>query len=241
MDIGKAFTFIGDDPRWLTKLLIGGVLGFAVALSIVTVIGWLVPLAIIYGYLVRLTRNVIAGEERPLPEWEDWGGLLRDGVGAFLPQLILGLALVPAMLVCLLPGIVLVTVESATTSAIGVALLVVGIIALIALGLILALAQPLIVGHYAATGSVRAALQLGDLAAMLRPSVITYLVVMLLGIVTEMIGGLGMLALGVGLPFTLFYAALVNHHLYGQAYLQARGAFPAEPSPTHAVPHAFPA
>jgi hypothetical protein len=241
MDIGKAFTFIRDDPRWPTKLLIGGLLGFAVAISFVTVIGWLIPLAIIYGYLVRLTRNVIAGEERPLPEWDDWGGFLRDGVCAFLPQFVLGLALVPDAIVCLLPGVALAAVDSATTRAIGVALIVVGAIAITALGFIFALAQPLIVGHYAATGSVRAALQLGDLAALLRPSIVTYLIVMLIGIATQMIGGLGMLACGIGLPFTMFYAGLVNHHLYGQAYLRARGAFPADAPPAHAVPHAFPA
>jgi hypothetical protein len=131
--------------------------------------------------------------------------------------------------------------EGATARGIGGALIAVGAIVVMALGLLLALAQPLIVGHYAATGSVRAALRVGDLATMLRLGVVTYLIVALLGIVTELIGGLGLLAFGIGLPFTIFYSELVNHHLYGQAYLQARGAIPADVPPPHPAGHAFPA
>jgi hypothetical protein len=231
MDIGRAFTFIREDPRGADKLVIGVLLAFGVALSIVTVIGWLIPLAIIYGYFVRLTRNVIAGEEYPLPEWEDWGGLLRDGIGAYLPQFLLGLALVPAALLLLLPGILLTAADATTTRGIGIALLAIAV----------ALAQPLIVGHYAATGSVGAALRVGDLAAMLRANLVTYLIVALLGIVTNTISGLGILACGIGLPFTMFYAAMVNHHLYGQAYLRARGASSVESAPAHLAPQPFPA
>ena len=67
MDIGKAFTFVGEDPKWVTKVLIGGgMLLFAIVLSI-TVIGGILVAAIVFGYLVQLTRNVIAGERTPLP------------------------------------------------------------------------------------------------------------------------------------------------------------------------------
>ena len=34
------------------------------------------------GYFVRLVRNVARGDERPLPEWDDLGGIFSDGLRA---------------------------------------------------------------------------------------------------------------------------------------------------------------
>ncbi len=72
MDIGRAFTFVGDDPKWVQKLLIGGGLFLLGYLTSIILIG--IPIfLIVLGYLVQVTRNVIGGQDRPLPEWNDWG------------------------------------------------------------------------------------------------------------------------------------------------------------------------
>jgi hypothetical protein len=41
MEYGKAFTFLTEDEKWLTKLLIGGVLAFAG--------GLILPFFLLYG------------------------------------------------------------------------------------------------------------------------------------------------------------------------------------------------
>ncbi|MFI5183336.1 MAG: DUF4013 domain-containing protein [Vicinamibacteria bacterium] len=74
LDFGRAFRFVFDDPDWIKKMLIGGVMAFLGILIIGTL--W------VLGYWSRLIRRVAAGEERPLPDWEDLGGLLREGWGA---------------------------------------------------------------------------------------------------------------------------------------------------------------
>lgn len=59
-------------------------------------------------------------------------------------------------------------------------------------------------------------------------------------VVTQLIGLLGLIACGIGLPFTLFYALLVDHHLYGQAYRKAHGALPEYNQPQQPFPPALP-
>jgi hypothetical protein len=74
LDFGKALRFFFEDPKWVTKIILGGL--FAM-LSIFVVGGLFVA-----GYVVGVTRRAARGEARPLPEWDDLGGLFVDGVRA---------------------------------------------------------------------------------------------------------------------------------------------------------------
>ena len=72
MDVNKAFTFVFDDERWITKVLIGSVLLFFSFL--------IVPVFFFAGYMIQIVRTVMDGLEDPLPEWEEWGRLFKDGL-----------------------------------------------------------------------------------------------------------------------------------------------------------------
>src|SRR6185503_25419 len=74
LDLGRAFRFVVEDPDWIKKILIGGAFTLLAAV--------LVGAPFVMGYLVRLTRNVARGEPRPLPEWNDLGGLFMEGLRA---------------------------------------------------------------------------------------------------------------------------------------------------------------
>ena len=78
MDFGKAFTYMFEDPDWLKKLGIGTLIGLVGILFSPVLIG-LIPILVLLGYTVDVVRNVMAGHERPLPEWEDWVGFLSRG------------------------------------------------------------------------------------------------------------------------------------------------------------------
>ena len=69
MEIGKAFTFVTEDEGWIKKLAIGAVF---------VLVPFLILLVI--GYQILIIRNVIDGKDRPLPEWEDFGQLFKDGL-----------------------------------------------------------------------------------------------------------------------------------------------------------------
>src|SRR5919109_3200272 len=95
LDLGRAFRFVIDDPEWVKKIIIGGL--FAL-LSVI-----LVGAPFVAGYFVRLLRNVARGEARPMPEWDDLGGLFTDGIRALAVYLghLLAVMIVPASIGCL--------------------------------------------------------------------------------------------------------------------------------------------
>jgi hypothetical protein len=77
------FRFPFDDERWVGKTAVGiamGVLGFLIF-----------PLLFLTGFGLRVMRRVIQGEPPALPDWDDWGGLLTDGVRAWVVGLVYGL------------------------------------------------------------------------------------------------------------------------------------------------------
>lgn len=80
MDIGKALTYVTEDERWITKLGIGAVIAFFSFL--------IIPAFFLTGYMVQIAQNVMAGHERPLPEWQDWGKLFMDGINLFVAMLV---------------------------------------------------------------------------------------------------------------------------------------------------------
>src|SRR5437867_13015204 len=94
VDFGRAFQFFFQDPDWVKKALIGGGLYLAGTLTLIVLGAGLLLYAIVSGYAMRVIQRAYAGDPRPLPEWEDYGGLLRDG----LKMLALGVAYVLAVL-----------------------------------------------------------------------------------------------------------------------------------------------
>jgi len=91
MDVNKAFRFVFDDKQWISKLLIGAVM------SVLSFI--IIPAFILQGYLVKLVRQVMGGIDNELPEWADYGQLLRDGFFVTIGQLVWALPFIVLMLV----------------------------------------------------------------------------------------------------------------------------------------------
>src|SRR5256885_15302463 len=78
-DFIQPFAFVFQDERWVTKVLLGGLFYLAGF--------FIVGIFFILGYCARLARNVIAGVEKPLPEWDDLGVYFTDGVKVFCVML----------------------------------------------------------------------------------------------------------------------------------------------------------
>jgi hypothetical protein len=92
------FPFKGS--QWGKKLLIGALIGLAN--SIIPIL----PVLIITGYCGKIMKQIIQeGEEPYLPDWDDWGGYLGEGLKLWgagiiysLPLIILLLAAVAGMI-----------------------------------------------------------------------------------------------------------------------------------------------
>ena len=78
MDIGKALTFVTEDPRWKEKIAIGTAVILISGLLSVILIG-ILGYFIVAGYTVRLLQNVRDGKSAPLPEWDEWAEDLTRG------------------------------------------------------------------------------------------------------------------------------------------------------------------
>jgi hypothetical protein len=96
VDFGRCFTFLTEDPAWLTKILIGGLF------TLLTVV--LVGVPFVLGYWARTLKNVTAGKQHPLPEWDDLGGIFGDGLRLVGVGLVytLGFTAVMAAISCVL-------------------------------------------------------------------------------------------------------------------------------------------
>jgi len=77
-DIRQAFELPFDDPDWRRKWLTG---------SAVLLLGTIVPVLpslLFQGYLVRVIRSRLRGNEAALPEWSNWGEAFFDGLRVWL-------------------------------------------------------------------------------------------------------------------------------------------------------------
>lgn len=206
MEIGKAFTYIFDDESWITKILIGGILG------IIPIVNFAVA-----GYMVETIRNVAQEMERPLPEWSEFGEKFVKGLMVFIIGLIYTIPI--WLIMCCF---------WAATSAVGGAegnqenlltlmSIVQGCLAL-PYGLVIGVLLPAILVNYAVTGELGSAFRFGEIFGLITGNLGNYIVAILLSWLAGLIASLGVIACGVGVLFTFFWGNLVMAHLYGQLH-----------------------
>jgi len=196
MDIGRAFGFVFQDPNWLKKILIGGVL------LIIPIFGWLV----VAGYGLRIMKNVINGSDLPLPEWDDLGGLFSDGLKVFVVTIVwaIPLAIISAIL----------------RQGNGFFFQCLTFVIDVLTAVIIAAAVPPV----AASGNISDGFQVQAIFSRVTSHIGDYLIIYLLGIVLAVIAVAGLIGLCVGILFTITYVTLVQAHLASQAYLRSIGS-----------------
>lgn len=206
MNIGKAFSYIFDDESWITKILIGGIL------AIIPIVNFAV-----LGYTVETIRNVTQGMERPLPEWSEFGGKFVKGLVVCI------IGFIYAIPILLISGCFMgLTIALGGGNGKGedlIALLLFPLYCLLGLyGLVLAILTPAMLIKYAVTGEVGSAFRFGELFGLITGNLGNYIVAIILTWVAGLISSLGVIACGVGVFFTGFWAYLVMAHLYGQLH-----------------------
>lgn len=213
MDIGRAFTYMFDDEKWVEKLVIGGLLTLASIIPIVNLFTGLV----LVGYSLRILRRVSRGEELPLPQWDDWGG---DWVRGLMVALA---GLVYALPILILTGFSSVLGAIGGYEATGRALEgMVGVCAaatscLSALwGLAMAFVFPAALIGYVKEEEFGSFFRFGEIFRFIGDNLGDYIVAILLLIVANLLSGLGVIACAIGVFFTSFWGELVGVHLLGQ-------------------------
>jgi hypothetical protein len=227
VDIGKAITFIFEDPDWLKKVAIGIGLILLGLIFMIVLIGF-VPLLIVTGYTVLLIRNVMNGVEHPLPEWEDWGELFILGLKLVIVQFIWALPLIILSTGSSIPAAL--TENSSNAQGFLIALSAVcGCLSFI-VGILYSLVEPVVTFLFARDGEFAAAFDFGRVFRLVRDNIVNLIVAMIIsavaGFALVLVGlFVGTLALVIGLivtfPAAVLLSELVKAHLYGQVGREA--------------------
>lgn len=210
MDIGRSFAFVFEDPDWIKKVLVGGIIAlFGVVLF---------PLLwIVLGYELEIARRTYRGLDVPMPDWDDIGTYFVRGLLATI-----------GIFIWLLPLFVIIGVPIA---AIAVAAgdnagapIAISLCLLIPLSLLyIAFLLPMALARYAVSGSFGSMFQLGEILVEVRRAPVALLINALIFIVASVIGQLGFLACFIGVGFTTMYSYMIMGHMLGQVYREATG------------------
>ena len=208
LEDGLSFPLQGDTA--LGRLLIGGLLGIFSIL--------IIPGFALIGYLLRVLAYSARGEDEP-PPFEDWGGLIVEGLKGTFVLILYGL--VPVLILMVVVGV---SSTVGTPGGIVDSLSVVGILATMIAVAILYYAAPAGLTNMALEGRMAAAFEFSTLKkpllsleyfiAWLLPFVIAVLINIASIIVVTFTLGLGLVLI----PFIQFYFQVSIFYMFGRAF-----------------------
>jgi len=215
VDFGRSLGFVLEDPQWIKKMLLGGLMCLLSILFVGTIF--------IGGYFLRTIRRAARGEARPLPDWEDWGGLFVDGLVAFGVCLVHVFALLLPLIAGLgcLFGVAAAGVGSGEKggNALG-AVAGIGILALYAvvllLALLLAVYLPAVLTRVAILGRFGVVFEVRENIGLIRRNLGEYLLALVIYLVANFISQFGVILLCVGIFPLTFWSYCVLAYPLGQ-------------------------
>jgi hypothetical protein len=207
LDVGRSISYVFQDPNWIKKVLIGGLL------SLIPFFGTL----IVVGYWIRIATNVANGFDLPLPEWNDFGGDFVRGLKAAAALFIWAIPLIVLAGCGAIPSIALSGSNSAASSLAG--LFTFGAFAFgFLLWIIVAFISPIIIGRVAMGGSFTDAFQVREVLIQARENLVPLLLAVAMAYALGIAAYFGLILCLVGYVFTSFLAYMMLSHLYGQLW-----------------------
>lgn len=213
-DFGKPFTYVFEDPRWINKILIGGLFYLAGFL----LIGWF----FIFGYVARVVRNVIAGEQFPLPEWDDLGDFFSEGarlIGVALAWLLPFLVIVICIMV---PAGVLGAIDNEGVQALGSGLMGCLSCLMVPLSLAVIFFGPASVLFAIVEQRFGAAFEFRRIWPFIKDNIGNYLLAVVVYLIARFLAGFGVALFCIGVIFTGFWSFLITAHAFAQVYRVAQ-------------------
>ena len=197
LDLGDILGVPFRDPRALPKFL-GG------CLAVLGILVFGLGLLALLGFGFQTAVRARQGEEHPMPEWDDLGSLLGDGLR------VLGVILGYGLLVLAL------TAVSGIVSFIpllgGLASPLVWL-----LGLVTSLLLPVGLVQMVATGEIRSAFQIQDNIRLVQAHLGTYIFLLLIVILIEVLSSASGVLCVVGAIPGFFWGAAANGTAFGRA------------------------
>ncbi len=214
-DFARPFTFTFEDPRWVQKILLGGLF----MLASVFIIGAF----FVYGYMARLVRNVIGGVTHPLPEWDDLGEYFSEGLRIFCVVLIYCLPILALVLIFMVPSIVAQASDNDVLRNVGGGMAACVWCLIFPLSLALAIWLPGALLFTVVERRFGAGFEFGQIAAFIKGNIGNYLLAFVVWLVVRMIVPFGMILLCVGILFTSFWSLVVASYAFAETWRIAPG------------------
>ncbi len=213
-DFGKPFAFVFNDPNWIAKILIGGLFYLA---SIV-----LIGPIFILGYCARLTRNVIAGEPQPLPEWNDLGEYFSEGLRLFCVALLYSIPIIVLFGVVIIPPVIVAALSRSNhynaMDQWGSGFMGCFSCLLFPLSLGLAFWMPGALLMAVVERRFGAAFEFSRIWEFIRANLGNFLLAFVVYYVARFVAGFGLILFCIGVIFTGFWAMLVATYGYAEVY-----------------------
>jgi len=206
MNFGKSFTYMFEDTNWVSKYLIGIVIGMVPILNF----AWA-------GYGIGIMRNMARGMDKPLPSWDNLGEKFKDGLIIFVAGFIYAL---PALIVLGIGAIA--TAATGGKNASAVFMVVTGCCAGVYF-LAFSFFHPALLIHYARTNSFGALFQVREVFQLATKNIGEYLMAWVTGLIASAVFNIisPVLVLLCFVPFLLGFAWVmsVSYYAYGQVGL----------------------
>ncbi len=228
MDIGRGITYVLEDSDWVKKVAIGGLISLVPILNFAT-----------YGYYLQLLRQIMAGSELPLPEWDELGEKWVNGLVLTLIMLVWALPALILMGFSLVPLLLAAVSGQGDSQTAGFAALG-GMVIFMALGviylLLMAFVSPAIVLNFAREGGFGSGFRFGQIFSYVTADIGGYVMLLAVmfgvsvavGVVGSILSAIPLLG-QIALIFLGFFATLVYAHYLAQYYRANFAASVAEP------------
>jgi hypothetical protein len=209
MDVGRSVQYVFQDPNWIKKMLIGGLL------SLIPIFGTF----IVFGYWIRIATNVANNQDLPLPDWNDFGGDFMRGLRGAIAVFIWAIPLIVFAACGIIPA------AAAGDSAAGAiaSLVTIGALSIaFVLWIAVAFISPIIVGRVSMSGSISSAFQYREILIDARENIVPLLIAVAMAYALGFVAYFGIILCFVGYLFTQFLAYMMVSHLYGQIWRKLR-------------------
>lgn len=206
MDIARAFTYVTEDENWQNKTVITLVIGVIPLINLAAI-----------GWMLDLINNMLDGQQKPMPDWDDLSN-------QFVDRWSRGLMVAIAAVIYIIPLIVIAICLGILVAALGGGLLRV-LISLVATAYVALMWLPLSIGmmRYARTRDFNHFLQFGRNISLAQEHLSTLIVlavfVFIIGIVINILGNLPCIGWLISLAAT-GVSVIVVGHLTGQAAVE---------------------
>jgi len=211
MNFGRAFSFVFEDKDWFRKIAIIGLVG------LIPIIGQM----IVFGWGLKISKQVMNRESEVLPELDFTGDLIRGFMGFVITFVyFLPIFLISAFFSIIGSGLSFTGNDSAISTGFSVASLCFSLFSLL-YGLAAGIVYPAAITRYLEKDHLSDAFDFSAVFKMVQLHLGNYFIVLVGTFVASLVGSLGVIACVIGVILTYTYSFAVIGHFYGQAHREA--------------------